>query len=325
MLQKIKKILFTIYKAGDNAVDHDGVEHAGFLAFVALLSLFPFLVFFFAILGALGQTQMGAEFIQTLLENAPPNIIAAVTPRIEEILNGPPQTLLTVSIFGMLWTTSSMVDGLRVSLNKAYHVYTPPNFWLRRLVSIAQVFVLVLFLIVAMFVLVFAPIVYEAIYNFVTGFNAVAHQVGAEAVALNVKDENLTIFTFEWRGFRLAGIIFAMTLVISALYYFLPNVKQTWWRTLLGAFVAAIGWFFIGRGLSYYLSHFQQVNVIYGSLGGVIAFLLFFYLISIVLIYGAELNYLVEKSMGGEVKQRQKVDKKDIRASEKGNRKEEEK
>jgi len=324
MWREIKKLPYIIYKAGDNAVEHDGVEHAGYLAFMGILAIFPFLVFFVAILGALGQTQTGADFIQMLVNNAPPNILAAITPRIEEILNGPPQALLTISILGTLWTSSSMVDGLRVSLNKAYHVYTPPNYWLRRIISILQIMILVLILILAMLALVFIPVVYESIYNFVTGFNAIAHSVGSEQVTINIKDERFSIFTFELRSLRLAGVIVMMILFISALYYFLPNVKQKWLKTLPGASIVAFGWFYTGKGLSYYLAHFHQVNLVYGSLGGVIAFLIFFYLINVVLIYGAEFNYLLDKSLGGKVEQKEDVKRQDIRANEKDNRKDDE-
>jgi uncharacterized BrkB/YihY/UPF0761 family membrane protein len=66
------------------------------------------------------------------------------------------------------------------------------------------------------------------------------------------------------------------------------------------------------------------VNLVYGSLGGVIAFLIFFYLINLVLIYGAEFNYLLDKSFGGKVKQKEEVQRKDIRSNEKDNRKDDE-
>lgn len=320
ILIKLKKSLYMIYKAGDNAVNHDGLEHAGFLSFMGLVAIFPFLVFFVAILGVLGETQMGTGLIQMLADNAPENIIAAILPRIEEILSGPPQGLLTISIVGTLWTSSSMVDGMRTALNRAYHVYTPPNFWLRRVVSILQIFILVLILVFAMFALVFTPILYETVYNFVSGFNAVAETVGTNA-QIDVHDDGISAFTFELRNVRLIGIMLTMTMFISSLYYFLPNVKQSWLKTLPGSVIAAFGWFWTGRGLSYYLSNFDQVNVIYGSLGSVIAFLLFFYLINVVLIYGAEFNYLLEKSMGGKVEQKEKVNKKDIRSGEKDNRK----
>lgn len=323
ILIKLKKSLYMIYKAGDNAVEHDGIEHAGFLSFMGLLAIFPFLVFFVAILGVLGQTQIGTEFITIVADNAPENIISAILPRIEEILSGPPQGLLTISILGTLWTSSSMIDGLRTSLNKAYHVYTPPNFWLRRIVSILQILVLVIILIFSMSALVFTPIIYEAIYNFVTSFNEISTSVGADGVQIDVSDQNFAAFTFEWRNLRIAAVIITMILFISSLYYFLPNVKQRWLKTLPGSVIVAFGWFAIGRGLSYYLSNFDQVNMVYGSLGSVIAFLLFFYLINIVLIYGAEFNYLLEKSMGGKVEQKEKVNRKDIRSSEKDNRKDE--
>lgn len=303
-----------IYKAGDNAVDHDGIEHAGFLSFMGILALFPFLVFFVAILGALGQTTTGAELINLIFENAPAGMLEALRPRIEEILTGPPQGLLTVSILGTLWTSSSMMEGWRTVLNKAYRVHTPPNYWLRRLFSISQILMLVMTLLFGVVLLVFLPVVYSEIVAFVNSWN--------EGEALFNQNSGL-FFSIEGQSLR-AGIIFlVLTFFVFSLYYILPNVKQSFRKTIPGAMITAAGWFGTAKLLSYYFENFDQFNVVYGSLGSVIAFLIFFYIINVIFIYGAEFNYLLEKSLGGRIEQKEFVDKKDIKAGEEHNREEE--
>jgi len=147
---KLLSALKIIYKSGDNMVDHDGIEHAGYLSFVLLLAFFPFLVFFVAILGALGETQLGAEFVRTIINNLPQSVTAVALPRINEILSGPPAGLLTISILGTIWTASSMIEGYRTILNRAYRVATPPNYYLRRALSILQLLLLVCILIISM-------------------------------------------------------------------------------------------------------------------------------------------------------------------------------
>jgi len=55
------------------------------------------------------------------------------------------------------------------------------------------------------------------------------------------------------------------------------------------------------------LSQFNQVNLLYGSLGSVIATLLFFYVINLIFIYGAELNYLLKLALGERIEPKQPV------------------
>ncbi|MFO1243203.1 MAG: YihY/virulence factor BrkB family protein [Rickettsiales bacterium] len=273
MFTFVKKIALCLYNAGDSAIyDHDGIEHAGYLAFLNMLALFPFLVLIVAIAGVLGQGEAGAHFLELLVENLPPKAVAAIRPRIEEIVSGPPQGLLTISILGAIWTASSAVEGIRTTLNRAYRVRTPPNYWFRRSLSILQLLLFTLIIIVAMLLLVFLPIV----------FKSIEEHFGLQ-------------FTIEGNA-SLGNIILyisigAMFVVVSALYYLLPNIKQTLMNVIPGAVVTVLLWVLAAGLFSLYLSKVDQVNLIYGSLGGVIATLIFFYLINFIFIYGAELNY----------------------------------
>lgn len=273
MLTFLKKITLCLYRAGDSAVyDHDGIEHAGYLAFLNMLALFPFLVLIVAIAGVIGQGAAGAHFLELLIEYLPPQAVDAIRPRIEEIVSGPPQGLLTISILGAIWTASSAVEGIRTTLNRAYRVRTPPNYWFRRSLSILQLLLFTLVIIVAMLLLVFLPILLKGIEV----------QFGLQ-------------FDLEksasWGNTILYISIVAMFVVVSALYYLLPNIKQTLMNVVPGAVVTVLLWVWVAGLFSLYLSKVDQVNLIYGSLGGVIATLIFFYLVNFIFIYGAELNY----------------------------------
>src|ERR1039457_4719681 len=97
-----KTLLASFYKAGVNTVEHDGIEHAGYLAFLGLLALFPFLVFVVALAGFIAEGEAGGQFIRLVLAHLPPDMVQALPPRISEIISGPPQGLLTVSILGAI-------------------------------------------------------------------------------------------------------------------------------------------------------------------------------------------------------------------------------
>ncbi len=280
----VRTLLYSLYQAARNTIAHDGIEHAGYLAFLGLLALFPFLVFIVALTGFIGEGQAGSELIRLVFSQAPPDMVKALEPRIAEIISGPPQGLLTISILGALWTSSSEVEGYRTVLNRAYNVTSPPSYILRRLLSIVQTLIVSFVLVVLMIALVVIPIESEKILAlFGRSFHLDA--------AINDQIAHISI-----------AVIF---IVVSAAYYVLPNIKQTIHAVVPGAAVVTLLWLGTARLLSLYLSQFDQVNLIYGSLGGIIAALLFFYVSNIIFIYGAELNYLLKKALGEKIEQKQ--------------------
>jgi len=294
-----KKIWKCFYKAAADTVEHDGIEHAGYLAFLALLSLFPFLVFFVALAGYVGQSEIGIRFINSILESelVPAKIIPGLEPRINEIASGPPQGLLTVAIFGAIWTASSMVDGLRTILNRAYRVSTPPAYIWRRLMSIGEFIVLTASLTLVTFLLVIAPNIWLNLQEY--------FQLQKISEYFHLDGMSASPVWSYMRYIITTGILF---LIVVAAYIILPNTKQSFLSVSSGAGVVIFLWFFSGTLFSKYLSNFDQVNVIYGSLGGIIAFLLFFYITAMIFIFGAELNYRLQRAIGNKIEEKEHVD-----------------
>ncbi|MCD6034338.1 MAG: hypothetical protein K0R63_79 [Rickettsiales bacterium] len=288
---QFKEIGHCMQKALVDTIEHDGVEHAGYLAFLGLLSFFPFLVFFMAMAGALGESELGSHLTHILLYNniLPHKIVTALEPRIAEIVSGPPQGLITLSIVGAIWTASSAVEGLRTILNRAYRVQTPPAYIFRRLLSIAQFLLLTVVMMVAMILFILTPIIVDLIQPY---FN-----IGA-------------ILGNYWTYVRFLLTAVLLLGVVSCTYYILPNLKQRWKQVLPGAAMVVIAWMIAGTGFSIYLSHFDQVNLIYGSLGGIIVSLLFLYIFGMILVYGAEFNYHVNKLLGRNLQPKEKLTKK---------------
>ncbi len=284
-----KRTISCIYRAAyDTVMKHDGIEHAGYLAFLGLLALFPFLVFLVSVIGFIGQGESGAAFISSILQTLPADITAAIKPRIIEIISGPPQGLLTVSILGAIWTASSAVEGIRTVLNRAYHVATPPAYWLRRSLSIAQLILFTSITIVGMLLVVTIPLIIRHLEIF----------VGVHLSAGIEKLLSSTIFYI---------IIFALFFAVSSIYYILPNIKQRFISVAPGAAIVVVLWVGAANLFTAYLSNFNQVNLIYGSLGGIIAALVFFYICNIIFIFGAELNHQIVELLGLRMSERQNI------------------
>jgi membrane protein len=284
-MQTLLRLLTTTYRAIESAILHDGIEHAGYLGFLGLLSFFPFLVILFALAGVIGEWEVGVRFVQLVLPQLPPHVAEALKPRIQEIISGPPQGLMTLAIIGALWTASSTVEGLRTILNRAYRVTTPPPYLLRRILSIGQLVVVTFLVILAMLILVFWPLLLQLVQSWLP-FAPITHPLR-------------TLLDPVWTYLQFGFTFVLLFLMVRAIYHIVPNTRLCRAETWPGALLTVLGWMGGAALFSGYLSHFQQVNILYGSLGGIIAALLFFYIMALILIVGAEFNYLWKQSGEG--------------------------
>jgi membrane protein len=270
-------------------VDHDAIELSGYLAYLSMLALFPFLVLVVTVLGYVGEGAVGAAFIQRVLEQLPPQAVDALRPRIAEISAGPPEGLVTLSIIGAIWTASSAVEGLRTVLNRAYHVSTPPAYVFRRLLSIVQLLIFATIVITGLLLMVFAPIILQKL------------------------QQMLGIPMHPEETLQLSNVLFSfsavlMFIVVVNLYYILPNIRQGLRDVVPGACITVALWIGAAKAYSYYLSTFNQVNLIYGSLGGIIASLIFFFIINLCIILGAEVNYQLAAAFGTKLEEKEHVE-----------------
>lgn len=268
----MKKIFICLYEAAINTINHDGVEHAGYMSFMILLSIFPFIIFFLAITSFVGASELGQHFIELLLENMPEHTTDLIKNRLNEISKTPPQSLLTLAIVGSIWTASSFVECLRTILNRVHNITTPPTYIRRRLLSIIQFFIISLLISFTVTLLIIVPIALGKIPNItdiIKGYGSI----------LNLSRYLLTPI-----------ILFLAT---SLLYYIVPNVKLAFVDVVPGSILTVLLWVCSGHLLSSNIIYYNQLNIVYGSLGSIIVTLIFFYIINTLFIYGAEFNHAI--------------------------------
>jgi len=253
-----------------DTIKQDGIEHAGYLAFLSILSLFPFLIFLISIIGLFGASEVGINSIHSILSAAPKEMNDALTPRINEIILGPPQTFLTLAIIGVIWTASSSVEGCRTILNRAYRIHHPPPYVWRRLLSILEFFIIIFSIVLGIVIFVVAP-------------NILQEAEKGLSISLRID--------YDFYYIRYLAIFLLLVCTTSLLYYALPNSKQKFSQTVPGSILAVILWFCLQHAFAIYLDNFHQFSLVYGSLAGVMISLMFFYLISLIFILGAEFNY----------------------------------
>ena len=269
------KPFYILKSATKDTIKQDGIEHAGYLAFLSILSLFPFLIFLFSILARFGSLDDYSNVIVILLNNLPDKISSSLFPRINEIIHGPPQSVLTIAFIGVIWTASSAVEGLRTILNRAYRAPSPPAYISGRIKSIIQFIVLTLIIAGAVTLFLLVP-------------------------ALLKRAETLFDISFQinydWFYFRQFTIVFILFMTTAMLYYYITDVKQRLVDTFPGATVVIILWAITLKIFIIYLEKFNQINFVYGGLGGIIGALMFFYFINLIFIIGAEFNYHFRKA-----------------------------
>jgi len=274
----MKKIIINLYQAIVKMIDHDGIEHSGYMSFMVLLSIFPFFIFILAFTGFFGASELGEKFIQLALENMPAQSIDSIRSRVKELMTTPPQGLLTLAIVGSLWTSSSFVECLRTILNRVYEIKSPPNYFLRRMLSIAQFLFISTMISLAMLLLIIIPIGLQKLPSF-----------------MKMIEDYKTILNFS----RYFLVFLCLFITVCSLYYLIPNVKLKFSEVIPGAFLSVLLWILSGYLLSTYLVYYNQLNIIYGSLGSIIVTLIFFYIVNMIFILGAEFNYLMKHNTNG--------------------------
>lgn len=295
LYKKIKFLFKVNYEAIYNLIKYDGVEHAGYMSFMILLSLFPFVIFFLEFTSVLGAHYIGKNFIEILLVNLPSNLIVGIESQLRKIYVLPPQKILNLAILGLIWTSSSFIESIRTILNKIYHVKTPPSYILRRLLSIAQFFFLTIGIFLFMLLwlgatigsIVIKPLSPEVIMHFTDMINNLITLMPK----LNII---LTLLSKQYYSYLASFVLFLFT---SLLYYMIPNVKIQVKEIIPGSIVVVSLWILCANILSKYLSSYTQLDIIYGSLGSIIVILLFFYIVSIIFVYGAALNFAIKQNL----------------------------
>ena len=250
-----------------------GVLFAGHMAFTAMLSFFPFLIFLTALAGFVGEPQTAQAFVDQVFALVPARIGEALLPAIEEVLTTKRGGLLTFSLVGALWVASSGVEAVRHVLNRAYGVSEVRPFWRRRIESLLVVITGGTLTLALSLSVILGP----AIMAVVTSTFALPG--GVEAALGGARDVVAVL------------ILFAILVVLHAT---LPCRRQRLRHVWLGAAVTAISWIALATAFSLYLSNLNDFNVTYGSLGGVVLTLVYFHASAVLFIFGAELNAAIQ-------------------------------
>ncbi|HKR25276.1 MAG TPA: YihY/virulence factor BrkB family protein, partial [Allosphingosinicella sp.] len=248
----------------------DGFIHAGNLAYLALLSLFPFVIVAAAIARLFGQTEEGLDAVNALLRTMPPDVADVLQTPIRDVIEARSGSLLWLGAVVGLWTTGSFIETIRDIIRRAYGVsYTRP-FWEYRLGSVGMIIAAVVMAMIAFSASILLSGVQEFIVRVIPG----ADELVSLATLLQVVP-----------GLVLFGSLYLLFLVLTPKRYRGRSCRK--WP--VAAFVA-IWWVSTTALLPNALAELGGYDLTYGSLAGVMIALIFFFIIGLGLVIGAELN-----------------------------------
>lgn len=173
--------------------------------------------------------------------------------------------LLSFGIIAALWSASNGMNAIVRSLNHAYEVEENRSFIIVRLTSIFLTIAMVFTILVALLLPVFGRQIGMLAADF----------VGASDLFLSI-----------WTAIRWGVSPLVLLIVFSALYVIAPNKKLSLRFVMPGALFAAIGWIVVSTLFSFYVSTFANYSATYGSIGGIIVLMIWFYLSGILIILG---------------------------------------
>ncbi len=276
---------WTVTKRVAIGVYSDGFIHAGNLAYLAVLALFPFFILAAAVAHLFGQSQDAILTVNNILQRLPPNVAELMRDPIREVLTQRTGTLLWFGGAVGLWTAASFIETIRDILRRSYGVEYSAPFWTYRLSSIA----LILGAVVLMMIALGASVLLASVHEAVTTWFPFASGLGTKL------------------GFyRIAP---ALTLYVTFYFLFLALTPSRY-RTLTcrkwpGALFVTMWWLAVVELLPRVITMFGGYQKTYGSLAGIMVALLFFFFAGLGVTIGAELNAALAdaggKALRGEV------------------------
>ena len=273
---KPKQTPWEVTKRVAVGVYNDGFIHAGNLAYLSILALFPFFILAAAVAHLLGQSQDAQLTVFNVLRRLPPNVASTLRGPVQEVLNARTGPLLWFGAVVGLWTAASFVETIRDILRRAYGVKFCAPFWEYRLGSMLIILGAVLLLMIAFA----ASVALSSIHHVLVQWFPFAQGVGSGLGIYRLVPAATLFFTF-----------YVLFYALTPSRYRLHRCKK--WP---GALLITAWWLATVEILPNVLGLLGGYNLTYGSLAGVMISLIFFFVVGLGVVIGAELNAALAES-----------------------------
>lgn len=257
--------------------DDQCTDLAAALTYYAVLALFPAALAMLSLVGLVGDGRATVEaLLQVMRDIGAGNAADTLEPTLLQLSQSSGAGLgLVLGLATALWSASGYVGAFGRGMNRVYEIDEGRPFWkLRPLLLLVTLVTVVLAAVVALGLVITGP-----------AAQAVGDAFGLGATVVTV-----------WNIAKWPVLLLVVVFIVALLYYATPNVKQPKFRWIsVGAAVAIVVWILASAAFGFYVANFSSYDKTYGSLAGVIAFLLWLWITNLALLFGGELDAELER------------------------------
>mgnify|MGYP003575546800 CR=1 FL=1 len=267
---KTHSYAYEVVKRVAVGVYNDGFIHAGNLAYLPLPTLFLFVILPAGVARLVGQQEGGMEAVIALLQTMPPGVADVLSKPIADVIEARSGSLLWFGALVGLWTTGSFIETIRDIIRRAYGVTYSRPFWEYRLGSVGMIIASVIISMLAFSI----SIILSSIQEFAVRFLPLADDIVGLFTLLRVVP-----------GLVLFGSLYLLFYTLTPKRYRKKGCLK--WP---GALFVTLWWLATTALLPAALGSLGGYDLTYGSLAGVMIALIFFFVIGLGVVIGAELN-----------------------------------
>jgi membrane protein len=250
-------------------LNHHTFQVAAALSYYFILALFPGLIVLSTLLSLILLPDLFGGVLGTMARLLPPQAMQMVYSVLADVLTAHRRAWLSFGMLGMIWVASAAFDALIEALNIAYDIKDDRPFWKTRLIALGLAGVCGGLFISGLAVIMVGP----RFGNWL-------------ALRMDVPRG----FAVLWPFLHWTIAILATVVGVELLYFLAPKFKPKFIDTLPGAVITVVAWLALSSLLGIYFRHFANYSRTYGTLGGLIAFMIWFQWTSLALLVGAEFN-----------------------------------
>jgi membrane protein len=273
-------IFATLKRTASEFMEDNLTDWAAALTYYGLLALFPALIAMVSLIGLVGDPKSTTESLTEIVTEIGPATAA-------ETFSGPIESIASnqsaagfAFIAGLavaLWSASAYVGAFMRASNVIYETPEGRPFWKLRPLQLAVTLVMVVLMAVLALALVMTGPVVEA----------VAGPIGLGDTAVSV-----------WNIAKWPAMVAIFLLMVALLYYASPNVKLRGFKWVTpGSLVAIVVWALASAAFAFYVANFGSYDKTYGTLGGLVALLVWFWISNLAILFGHQLNAERERSL----------------------------
>jgi membrane protein len=254
----------------DKIAENDTSERAASVSYSLILSVFPTVIFFFTLIPFVPIPDLEAQVMGFLRDVLPGDTFSTVDTTIRDIISQPRSGVLSLGFLLALYSATSGLVALMNAFNSSHEAAERRGFFKVRIIAVALTITLAFALILAIIILIIGGIVSDYLLHF--------------GILNNVVFVNLLAVG------RYLVVFAVFVAAVSVIYRFGPSGNMRWAFVTPGSVIASVLIVLTTLGFSYYVSNFSSYNKVYGSIGTVIALMIWINLIALLLIIGFEMN-----------------------------------